>query len=159
MNFPKDNVIIYCDGACKGNPGVGGWGAVIMMGDDWKKKVYGSDPYTTNNRMELSAALYSITAVKDMDKNGNLPSKLSKIKIYTDSTYLKSGITEWIKKWKINNWGSGKIKNQDLWKALDAEIEGLDIEWLWVKGHSNDKYNDMADAIANEAIKKSLLSK
>ena len=80
MIFPKDTVIIYCDGACKGNPGIGGWGAVIMMGDDWKKKVYGHEAHTTNNRMELSAALYSITAVKDMNRNSSLPNKLSKIK-------------------------------------------------------------------------------
>ncbi len=132
---------IYCDGACSNNPGIGGWGAVLI----WKehvKEISGNEVYTTNNRMEITAAIKALSSIV----------KPMPIAIYTDSTYLKDGITKWIHKWKVTNWNNGKIKNIDLWKQLDSLISNLEVEWHWVKAHNGDFYNEIADKLAKEAI-------
>ena len=137
--------IIYTDGACSGNPGPGGWGAVIFNQDNNQKNISGKENDTTNNRMELMAPIMSL---KKIEPN-------SEITIYTDSTYVKNGITEWIKRWKINEWkGANKkpIKNKDLWIKLDNLCKNKKIIWKWVKGHSNNKYNNLADELATQAI-------
>ena len=137
--------IIYTDGACSGNPGPGGWGAVIFNQDNNQKNISGKENDTTNNRMELMAPIMSL---KKIEPN-------SEITIYTDSTYVKNGITEWIKRWKKNGWkGANKkpIKNKDLWIKLDNLCKNKKIIWKWVKGHSNNKYNNLADELATQAI-------
>ena len=137
--------IIYTDGACSGNPGPGGWGAVILNQDNNQKNISGKENDTTNNRMELMAPIMSL---KKIEPN-------SEITIYTDSTYVKNGITEWIKRWKKNEWkGANKkpIKNKDLWIKLDNLCKNKKIIWKWVKGHSNNKYNNLADELATQAI-------
>ena len=137
--------IIYTDGACSGNPGPGGWGAVIFNQDNNQKNISGKENDTTNNRMELMAPIMSL---KKIEPN-------SEITIYTDSTYVKNGITEWIKRWKKNEWkGANKkpIKNKDRWIKLDNLCTNKKIIWKWVKGHSNNKYNNLADELATQAI-------
>lgn len=136
-----DLVTIYCDGACSGNPGPGGWGVVLLFGKH-KKELYGYEQSSTNNRMELTAAIMGVAAVK----------KPMKIAVYTDSMYLRRGITEWIKKWKHNNWNNGKVKNKDLWEHLDSLCLMHKITWHWVAGHSGDYYNELADSLARRAI-------
>ena len=138
--------IIYSDGACSGNPGPGGWGAVILDNNNKQKNISGSVKNTTNNRMELSAA---IMALEEVNTN-------SEITIYTDSTYVKNGITEWVFKWKENGWknsNKGPVKNKDLWEKLDNLCEQNTISWKWVKGHASNKYNNLADELATKAIK------
>ena len=138
--------IIYTDGACSGNPGPGGWGAVIF---DEKKKQYnisGNVKDTTNNRMELMAPIMALKKIKSM----------SNVMIFTDSTYVKNGITEWIKKWEKNGWKSSSkkpVKNKDLWIKLNDLCQKNKVQWKWIKGHSNNKYNNLADELATEAIK------
>lgn len=139
----KNILEIYTDGACKGNPGPGGWG-VLMLWNGHEKKLSGYVENTTNNRMELQAAIEALKAVK----------KPMKIKLHTDSNYVKDGITDWIKKWQINGWNKGKIKNVDLWQELHQLTKNHDIEWIWVKGHSGHKYNDMVDKLACDAAMK-----
>jgi ribonuclease HI len=137
---------IYTDGACSGNPGPGGWGAVIFDNDNKQKNISGSEENTTNNRMELSAA---IMALKEVNMN-------SEITIYTDSNYVKNGITEWVLKWKENGWKNSNkepVKNKDLWKKLDNLCAQNTIYWKWVKGHASNKYNNLADELATKAIK------
>ena len=137
---------IYTDGACSGNPGPGGWGAVIFDNDNKQKNISGSEENTTNNRMELSAA---IMALEEVNSN-------SEITIYTDSTYVKNGITEWVLKWKENGWKNSNkepVKNKDLWEKLDNLCEQNTINWKWVKGHASNKYNNLADELATKAIK------
>ena len=137
---------IYTDGACSGNPGPGGWGAVIFDNDNKQKNISGSEENTTNNRMELSAA---IMALEEVNKN-------SEIIIYTDSTYVKNGITEWVLKWKENGWKNSnkeQVKNRDLWVKLDNLCEQNIMNWKWIKGHSSNKYNNLADELATKAIK------
>ena len=137
---------IYTDGACSGNPGPGGWGAVIFDNDNKQKNISGSEENTTNNRMELSAA---IMALEEVNTN-------SEITIYTDSTYVKNGITEWVLKWKENGWKNSNkepVKNKDLWKKLDNLCAQNTIYWKWVKGHASNKYNNLADELATKAIK------
>lgn len=134
---------IYCDGACSGNPGPGGWGAVLIWGDK-EKEISGSEDNTTNNRMELRAAIEAIKSVK----------KKVKIVIHTDSQYVKNGITVWIKGWLKNDWNKGKVKNIELWKELLEESLKHEIVWKWVKGHSGVDYNERADRLATEAVKK-----
>lgn len=134
---------IYCDGACSGNPGPGGWGAVLIWGDTIKE-ISGAADHTTNNQMELRAAIESIKSVK----------KKVKIVIHTDSQYVKNGITVWIKSWLKNNWNKGKVKNIELWKELLEESSKHEIVWKWVKGHSGVDYNERADRLATEAVKK-----
>ena len=132
---------IYTDGACSGNPGPGGWSAIILYNNNQKKIIAGFDENTTNNRMEMLAAIKGIVEIKTK----------SKIKIYTDSVYLKNGITEWIHSWKKNNWTNSSKKsvlNQDLWKELDHLNNNHEIEWIWIKGHNNNRYNEEADKYA-----------
>ena len=140
----KSDVIIYTDGACKGNPGVGGWGAILEYKDK-NKKIYGYDENTTNNRMELTAAIRALGVLKEK----------SKVIIYTDSKYVMNGITIWIDGWKKNNWKTSNkkdVKNIDLWKLIDKLNSFHSVEWKWVKGHSGNTGNEMADELANLAI-------
>ena len=137
---------IYTDGACSGNPGPGGWGAVIFDQKDNQKNISGSEKNTTNNRMELLAAIMALKKVKTN----------SEITIFTDSIYVKNGITEWITKWKNNGWKNSNkklVKNKDLWIKLDILCQKSEINWKWVKGHSTNKYNNLADELATQAIK------
>lgn len=137
-------VFIYTDGACRGNPGPGGWGAVLRYGDK-EKNLKGSEKLTTNNRMELTAALYALRGLN----------RSCEIEITTDSNYLRDGITKWLPNWKKNNWKSSAnkpVKNQDLWEQLDVEVTQHQIQWHWVKGHSGHPENELADQLANEAI-------
>ena len=141
---------IYTDGACVGNPGPGGWAAIILI-DDKKKELFGGEKLTTNNRMELTAAIKALEYFSE--EEGKQPT-LKQIKIYTDSAYVKDGITIWINKWKNNNWKTSdkkNVKNVDLWKKLE-ELEKIhQIEWNWIKGHSNDPMNELADRLAKKA--------
>ena len=137
---------IYTDGACTGNPGPGGWGAVIFDQDDKQKNISGSEKNTTNNRMELHAAIMSLKKIKAN----------SEVVIFTDSTYVKNGITEWMKNWKKNGWKNSNkkpVKNNDLWVKLDKLCEANNVSWKWVKGHSTNEFNNLADELATKAIK------
>ena len=137
--------IIYTDGACSGNPGPGGWGAIILDEEQNQISLSGKEKSTTNNRMELMAP---IMALKKIGKS-------SEIVIYTDSTYLKNGITIWIENWKKNGWKSANkraVKNKDLWVTLNKLTEKKLIDWKWVKAHAGNKFNDLADKLATEAI-------
>ena len=137
---------IYTDGACSGNPGKGGWGAIILDGKN-QSSISGSENKTTNNRMELMAAIMALKKIK----------KKSDITIFTDSKYVKDGITDWIKKWKQNNWKSSNkkpVKNKDLWIKLDNSCQKHKISWKWVKAHAGNKYNNLADELAVIETKK-----
>ena len=137
-------VTVYTDGACRGNPGPGGWGALLIYGDH-EKELYGGESLTTNNRMELMAAIEALRAMK----------KSCRIQLYTDSTYVRNGIQQWLDKWKANNWKTAAkkaVKNQDLWQALDDESSRHDVRWHWVKGHAGDPGNERADQLANRGI-------
>ncbi len=141
---------IYTDGACVGNPGPGGWAAVIIK-ENIKKELFGGEKLTTNNRMELTAAIRGLEYCHS--EGGKQPS-LKEIKIYTDSIYLKEGITVWIEKWEKNNWKTSdkkNVKNIDLWKKLKELTKSTQVEWRWIKGHSGDTMNDLADKLAKEA--------
>jgi len=140
----KKQIEIFTDGACRGNPGPGGWGVLLRYGNK-EKTLKGSEAHTTNNRMELTAAIQALEVLKE-DCHINL---------YTDSEYVKKGVTEWLDGWKQRNWRTSNkkpVKNVDLWQKLDALIESHDIEWHWVKGHSGHKENDLVDQLANDAI-------
>ena len=141
---------IYTDGACVGNPGPGGWAAIILL-KNGKKELFGGEKLTTNNRMELTAAIISLEYFTIQEEKQ--PSK-KHIRIFTDSTYVKEGITVWINSWEKNNWktaGKKNVKNVDLWKKLKELIQTSQVEWNWVKGHSEDPMNDLADKLAKEA--------
>ena len=143
-------VKIYTDGACVGNPGPGGWAAIILLEND-KKELFGGEKLTTNNRMELTAAIKGLEYC-DLQEEKQL--SLKEIKLYTDSVYLKEGITNWISKWEKNNWKTSdkkNVKNIDLWKKLKDLVKSKQIEWYWIKGHSGDPMNDLADKLAKEA--------
>jgi ribonuclease HI len=138
-------VEIFTDGACSGNPGPGGWGAVMRYGAV-EKEMSGGEPQTTNNRMELMAAIMAIEAVK----------RPCEIHLHTDSEYLRQGITVWIHSWKARNWRTADkkpVKNVDLWQRLETAIETHDVHWHWVKGHSGHIENERADALARLAIR------
>ena len=142
---------IYTDGSCLGNPGPGGWAAIILE-DNLKKELIGREKHTTNNRMELTAA---IKALEYCNKNKDEQKSLKIIKIYTDSIYVKEGITNWINNWEKNNWKTAdkkNVKNVDLWKSLKELIKSNQVEWFWVKGHSDNPLNDLADKLAKKAI-------
>lgn len=137
-------IVIYTDGACKGNPGPGGWGVLLQMGDHEKSLCGGENP-TTNNRMELLAAIRALQALK----------RPAQIKLYTDSQYVRKGITEWMDNWKRRGWRTAAkkpVKNEDLWRELDQEAARHEVEWHWVKGHSGHPGNERADALANQGI-------
>ena len=141
---------IYTDGACIGNPGPGGWAAIILSGNN-KKEIFGGEKLTTNNRMELTAA---IKALEYFAEPEGKKSTLKQIIIYTDSTYVKEGITVWINIWEKNNWKTAdkkSVKNIDLWKKLKVLVESSQIEWKWIKGHSKNQMNDLADELAKKA--------
>ena len=135
---------IYTDGACKGNPGPGGWGALIIDGAN-ENEICGGEPNTANNRMEILAV---IMALKTLDAK-------SEVTVFTDSTYVQKGINEWISKWKINGWRTSNkkdVKNKDLWLQLDNITSKFKISWVWVKGHSGHPENDRADYLANQGV-------
>lgn len=137
-------VIIYTDGACRGNPGPGGWGVLLRYGKK-EKTLFGAETDTTNNRMELMAAIQALAALREP----------CQVEVHTDSEYVKKGITEWLPGWKKKNWKKADkkpVKNADLWQVLDHEASRHEVSWFWVKGHSNHPENDMADALANQAI-------
>lgn len=141
----KEIIHVFTDGACRGNPGPGGWG-VVMQYKGTIKKLKGAEAHTTNNRMELQAVISALEALKN-------PGLL--LKITTDSKYVQKGITEWMANWKRNGWRTADkkpVKNQDLWQKLDGLIASHKISWHWVKGHQGHRENEMADALANEAI-------
>tara|TARA_B100001029_G_C15040703_1_gene443408 strand:- start:871 stop:1302 length:432 start_codon:yes stop_codon:yes gene_type:complete len=138
-------ITIYTDGACSGNPGIGGWGVVIIDNKDKLTLLNGGEKITTNNRMELTAAINAILYFK----------KKHNLEIFTDSKYLKNGIESWIHKWKLNGWKTSNkqpVKNKDLWLILDDKIDYHDIKWNWVKGHANNKFNEKADSLARKYI-------
>lgn len=137
-------VTIYADGACRGNPGPGGWGALLIAGNQ-RRELSGAEALTTNNRMELTAAIEALKALK----------RSVSATLYTDSKYVCTGIVEWLPQWKARGWRTADkkpVKNQDLWEALDAASAGHKIEWRWVKGHSGNAGNEHVDLLANQAI-------
>jgi ribonuclease HI len=143
MNDLK-TVDVFTDGACSGNPGPGGWGAILRYGAT-EKELSGGEAATTNNRMELMAAIAALEALKSSVN----------VRIHTDSQYVKNGITAWIHGWKKNGWKTADkkpVKNVDLWQRLDAALKGHKIEWIWVKGHAGHDENERADALARGAI-------
>ncbi len=137
-------VIIYSDGACSGNPGPGGWGAVLIYGDK-RKEISGGEAHTTNNRMELRAATEALLALK----------RSCRAELHTNSEYLRKGITEWIAKWKANGWRTASkepVKNADLWMKLDEARREHQVDWRWVKGHAGEPENERADELARAAM-------
>ena len=141
---------IYTDGACVGNPGPGGWAAIILLENE-KRELFGGEKLTTNNRMELTAAIKGLEYC-NLQEEKQL--SLKEIKIYTDSTYVKEGITVWINNWEKNNWKTAdkkNVRNVDLWKKLKELVKSNQIEWCWIKSHSDDPMNDLADKLAKEA--------
>lgn len=134
----------FTDGACRGNPGPGGWGALLRFGEH-ERELWGGERNTTNNRMELTAAIRGLEALK----------RSCRVDLYTDSQYLRLGITQWLETWKRKGWktaGRKPVKNQDLWRALDAQAGRHEIRWHWIKGHSGHPENERADALANRGI-------
>ncbi len=137
-------VVIYTDGACKGNPGPGGWGALLQY-DGKEREIFGGDSATTNNRMELTAVIRALESLR----------RRCAVVIYTDSQYVKNGIQTWIHGWKKNGWKTSDrkpVKNEDLWRELDALVALHDIEWHWVRGHDDTPGNERADALANRGV-------
>ncbi len=138
------HIEIFTDGACRGNPGPGGWGALLRY-NGVERELFGGDPDTTNNRMELCAAIEALKALKEH----------CKVTLTTDSVYVKNGITQWMSAWKKKNWKTAArkpVKNVDLWQALDEQNQRHDVEWCWVKGHSGHRENEIADQLANRGI-------
>ena len=143
-----DKVTIFTDGACRGNPGPGGWGAILFK-DDHEKEFYGAERETTNNRMELMAAIQALEVLK----------RPCEVTLTTDSQYVKKGITEWLVSWKRRGWKTADkkpVKNQDLWQRLDEAAHKHRIHWKWIKGHSGHEENERADQLANRAIEEML---
>ncbi len=137
-------VEIYTDGACRGNPGPGGWG-VLLLAQGRELELWGGETDTTNNRMELTAAIEGLRALR----------RPCRVRLYTDSRYVMQGITEWLANWKERGWKTANrkpVKNQDLWQALDEQCQRHDIEWCWVRGHTGNEGNERADALANLGI-------
>lgn len=142
---PSDHVIIHTDGACKGNPGPGGWGAVLQAGGGHEKELWGGEANTTNNRMELMAAISALEAL----------TRASEITITTDSAYVKNGVTQWIYGWKRNGWRTADrkpVKNDDLWKRLDMAQARHKVDWRWIKGHAGHAENERADELARAGM-------
>jgi ribonuclease HI len=141
---PRPRVEIFTDGACKGNPGPGGWGAILRFGAQ-EKQLNGAEPHTTNNRMELQAAISALTAL----------TRPCSVDLTTDSVYVRDGISKWVHGWQRNGWKTADkkpVKNDDLWQALLAAAKPHDVRWHWVKGHAGHPGNERADALANAAI-------
>jgi ribonuclease HI len=141
-------VLIYTDGACRGNPGPGGWGAVMIAGKH-RKEICGGDPATTNNRMELMAAIQALETL----------TRPCKVELHTDSQYVKNGVTTWIHGWKARGWKTADkspVKNEDLWKRLDAARSRHQVDWRWVKGHAGHELNEVADELARKGMLKEL---
>ncbi|MBM3341311.1 MAG: ribonuclease HI [Betaproteobacteria bacterium] len=137
-------VRIYTDGACKGNPGAGGWGALLEANGS-EKELFGGEAHTTNNRMELTAVIRALQALK----------RHCKVQLHTDSKYVQQGISEWIHGWKKRGWRTADkkpVKNEDLWRELDALAQQHDVEWIWVKGHAGHNGNERADELANRGV-------
>ena len=146
-----NTVEIYTDGACKGNPGPGGWGALLRSSNGQEKEIFGGELGTTNNRMELTAVIEALRILK----------RPCKVALYLDSEYVRKGITEWIHGWKARGWRTAAkqpVKNADLWQKLDTVVStsGHQIDWRWVKGHNGDPGNERADALANQGVDKAL---
>lgn len=144
MTASDEMIEIFTDGACSGNPGPGGWG-VLMRWRDHEKELFGGEAQTTNNRMELMAAIQGIEAV----------TRPARLRLVTDSTYVKDGITKWIHGWKRNGWKTAAkkpVKNEDLWRRLDAALATHDVDWQWVKGHTGHAENERADELARRGI-------
>jgi ribonuclease HI len=140
----EPHVVIHTDGACSGNPGPGGWGAILSFGDN-RKELKGGEPHTTNNRMELMAAIAALSALR----------RPCLIDLHTDSQYLRDGIMKWIHGWKRNGWRTADkkpVKNVDLWKELDAAMSAHQVRWHWVRGHAGNAMNERADELAREGI-------
>lgn len=140
----KPHVVVFSDGACSGNPGPGGWGAILISGPH-RKEIHGGEAMTTNNRMELMAAIMALEALK----------RASAVELHTDSAYLKNGITQWIHGWKRNGWRTADkkpVKNADLWERLDMLRSRHDVDWHWVKGHAGHPENERADQLAREGL-------
>lgn len=140
----SDHIRIYTDGACRGNPGPGGWGVLLVAGER-EKELWGGEALTTNNRMELTAAIRGLEALK----------RRCRVDLYTDSQYVRNGIREWLQQWKKRGWKTADrkpVKNQDLWERLDALATEHDVEWHWVRGHSGHDGNERADELANRGI-------
>jgi len=140
----QQSVDIYTDGACSGNPGPGGWGAILRSGGQ-EKEIWGGEPSTTNNRMEMMAVIKALSLLK----------RPVRVRVFTDSQYVQKGISEWIKGWKARGWmtaGKTPVKNADLWKALDNVVQSHQIEWLWVKGHAGHPENERADELARRGV-------
>ena len=139
------HVIIHTDGACKGNPGPGGWGAILQTGGRHEKELWGGEALTTNNRMELMGAISALEAL----------TRPCRVDLHTDSRYVMDGITKWIGPWKARGWKTAEkkpVKNEDLWKRLDAARERHEVKWHWVKGHAGHELNERADQLANRGI-------
>jgi ribonuclease HI len=137
-------VDIWTDGACKGNPGRGGWGALLRWGDV-ERELFGGEAVTTNNRMELTAVIQGLRAL----------TRPVSVTLHVDSQYVMQGVTSWLAGWKRNGWRTSDkkpVKNQDLWQALDAELERHDVRWVWVRGHAGDPGNERADELANRGV-------
>ena len=138
-------VVIYTDGACRGNPGPGGWGAVLLSGGH-EREIWGGEAATTNNRMELTAAIEALEALK----------RPCKVELHTDSKYLQTGISEWLALWKARGWRTmtkGAVKNEDLWRRLDEARLRHEVDWRWVKGHAGHELNERADELARQGLK------
>jgi ribonuclease HI len=141
-------IVVFTDGACRGNPGPGGWGVVIRCGTQ-EKELCGGEPDTTNNRMEMTAAIRALESL----------SERCRVQLYTDSTYVKSGITEWLPNWLRRGWRTASrkpVKNQDLWEMLSALAQRHDVSWHWVKGHAGHPENERADQLANRGLEQTL---
>lgn len=144
----KREVEIWTDGACKGNPGPGGWGVLLKSGKH-EKELFGGQLETTNNQMELTAVIKALGALNES----------CQVKLYTDSTYVMKGITQWINGWKANRWLTSSkkpVKNVELWQELDTQVQRHNIDWIWVKGHSTNAGNNRADELANQGVKAAL---
>jgi ribonuclease HI len=145
MSDPQQRVTVHTDGACSGNPGPGGWAAILTFGDH-EKELNGGEPHTTNNRMELMAAISALEALK----------RPCIVELHTDSQYLRNGIMSWINNWKRNGWRTAdkkSVKNEDLWRRLDEAAMQHEIAWKWVKGHAGDAMNERADELARRGMK------
>ena len=144
----QPHIIIYTDGACKGNPGPGGWGAVLRSGEH-EKQIHGGEKLTTNNRMEISAVIFALKALKQR----------SIVELWTDSQYVQKGVTEWLEGWKKRGWKTASkdpVKNADLWQELDALLPHHEISWHWVRGHNGHPGNELADLLANKGVEEFL---